>query len=442
MRERSCPRGLSRHVTTANNRIIAENKEEPKMQRGYRWVLGLGTLVLALAIAMGLAPPPVQAQQPKQVDVGLLVPLSGLYARFGAATRIGAEMAVERINAEGGIKALGGAKLNLIVLDCGDTAEKAKSAAQQMVSDYPNMVAVSGSYLSTLTLATSEVTERAHLPMLTLSYSDVLTSRGFKYIFQTSATSSSQAEQALPVLLKIAKSAGADPKSVALISDNSAATVASVKPMRDHLLKDLGISLVVDETFTPPLADATPLVQKVRAAHPDLLFFLPTVISDAKLVLEKMNEFGMGHGKVPTVSYGIAMFEPDMLTTMSPDLLEGMMGAIGSWGSKGQEQLIAELKQKYKEPWMDQNELSTYADFILIREALEKSGKADREAVATALHTMDGGPSRYYPGGEIKFDENGHRVGAGLAIIQWQSGIPVTIYPPELAVATPLWPKK
>ena len=150
------------------------------MQRGYRWVLGLGTLVLALAIAMGLAPPPAQAQQPKQVDVGLLVPLSGLYARFGAATRIGAEMAVERINAEGGIKALGGAKLNLIVLDCGDTAEKAKSAAQQMVSDYPNMVAVSGSYLSTLTLATSEVTERAHLPMLTLSYSDVLTSRGFQ----------------------------------------------------------------------------------------------------------------------------------------------------------------------------------------------------------------------------------------------------------------------
>ena len=69
--------------------------------------------------------------------------------------------------------------------------------------------------------------------------------------------------------------------------------------MKERLLKELGIELVVDETFTPPLADATPLVQKVRAARPDLLFFLPTVISDAKLVLEKMNEFGMGQGKVP-----------------------------------------------------------------------------------------------------------------------------------------------
>ena len=405
-----------------------------------RWISGAGKLLLALALATGFAAPS-KAQQ-KDVEVGLLVPLSGLYARFGASTRMGAEMAVEAINAAGGIKSLGGAKLKLIVVDCGDTAEKAKSAAQRMVSEYPDMVAVSGSYLSTLTLATSEVTERANLPMLTLSYSDLITSRGFKYIFQTSATAGSQSDQALPVLLKIARAAGADPKTVAIITDNTAASVASVKPMREHLLKDVGLNLVVDETFTPPLSDATPLVQKVRAARPDLLFFLPTVISDAKLVLEKMNEFGMGKGKVPTVAFGIAMFEPDMLTSMSPDLLEGMIGSIGSWGSKGHEEMIAELKKKYKEPWMDQNVLSTYADFVLVKDALEKSGKADRVAVAAALHTMDGGPSKYYPGGQLKFEENGRRIGAGLAIIQWQSGIPLTIYPDDLAMAKPLWPKK
>jgi branched-chain amino acid transport system substrate-binding protein len=332
--------------------------------------------------------------------------------------------------------------MKLVVVDCGDTAEKAKSAAQRMVAEYPNMVAVSGSYLSTLTLATSEVTERAHLPMLTLSYSDLITDRGFKYIFQTSATAGSQSKQAMPVILKIAKSAGGNPKTVAIITDNTAASVASVKPMREHLLADVGLKLVVDETFTPPLADATPLVQKVRAARPDLLFFLPTVISDAKLVLDKMNEFGMGQGKVPTMAFGIAMFEPDMLQTMSPDLLQGMIGSIGSWGSKGHEAIAAEAKKRYKEPWIDQNVISTYADYIVIKDALEKTGKADREAVATALHTMDGGPSKYYPGGKIKFDEKGRRVDAGLAVIQWQNGVPVTIYPDDLAVAKPIWSKK
>ena len=55
---------------------------------------------------------------------------------------------------------------------------------------------------------------------------------------------------------------------------------------------------------------------------------------------------------------------------------------------------------------------------------------------------MDAGPSKYYPGGQLKFDEKGRRVGAGVVIVQWQNGVPVTVYPPDLAQATPFWPKK
>jgi branched-chain amino acid transport system substrate-binding protein len=55
---------------------------------------------------------------------------------------------------------------------------------------------------------------------------------------------------------------------------------------------------------------------------------------------------------------------------------------------------------------------------------------------------MDAGLSKYYPGGQLKFDEKGRRVGAGVVIVQWQSGAPVTVYPPELAQAEPFWPKK
>jgi branched-chain amino acid transport system substrate-binding protein len=390
------------------------------------------------AAAFGL---PVRAQA-KEVKVGLLVPLSGIYARPGQVMRMGAEMAIEHINSQGGVKALGGARLRLVVLDSGDTTEKAKNAAQRMVAQETDLVAATGSYLSSFTLAVTEVTERAALPMLTLSYSDQITDRGFKYIFQTSATSGSQAQQALPVLVKIAESAGRRPKSVAIITDNTAASISSVKPMKEKLLKELGIELVVDETFTPPLADATPLVQKVRATRPDLLFFLPTVISDAKLMLEKMNEFGLGQGRIPTISFGIAIAEPDMLRTMSPEHLQGVMAAVGNWGSKGHEKLIGELKQKYNEPWMTQNAISTYGDMWIFKEALEKAKKADRQAVAEAIRTMDGGPAKYYPGGQMKFDEKGRRVGAGLAIIQWQKGMPVTVFPSEMAVAQPIWPKR
>ena len=62
-------------------------------------------------------------------------------------------------------------------------------------------------------------------------------------------------------------------------------------------------------------------------------------------------------------------------------------------------------------------------------------------AVAEALRSMDAGPSKYYPLGEIKFDEKGRRVGAGMTIVQWQSGVPVTVFPPQLALSQPFWPK-
>ncbi|MGC1554625.1 MAG: ABC transporter substrate-binding protein [Bradyrhizobium sp.] len=398
--------------------------------------------VLSSAAAIGLSGVVRAAEPQAEVKVGLLVPISGMYARPGAVMREGAEMAIDHINSQGGVKALGGAKLKLVVLDCGDTTEKAKSAAQRMVAQEPDLVAASAAYLSSFTLAVTEVTERANLPVLTLSYSDLITDRGFKYVFQTSATAASQAKQALPQIISLAQGAsGKKPKTVAIVTDNTGASVASAKSMREGLLAANGLQLVLDETFTPPLADATSLVQKVRSAKPDLLFFLPTVISDAKLLLEKMNEFGMGQGKVPTISFGIAIAEPDMLQTVSAELLQGVLTCVASWGAKGHEALIAELKKRYNEPWMTQNAISTYGDMWVIKDALEKAGKADRIAVADALRTIDAGPSKYYPLGEIKFDEKGRRIGAGMTIVQWQTGVPVTVFPPELALAQPIWPK-
>src|ERR1700752_5430612 len=100
-----------------------------------------------------------RAQQPAEVKVGLIVPLSGIYTRPGQVMNMGPEMGIEHINAQGGIKALGGAKLKLVVIDCGDTTEKAKNAAQRMVAQEPDLVAATGSYLSSFPLGVSQVTE-------------------------------------------------------------------------------------------------------------------------------------------------------------------------------------------------------------------------------------------------------------------------------------------
>lgn len=400
------------------------------------------TLIGSTAAAIAM-PSVVRAQSPAEVKVGLIVPLSGLYARPASVMKMGAEVGIDDVNAAGGIKALGGAKLKLVLIDCGDSVEKAKNSAQRMVAQDTDLVAATGAYLSSFTLAVTEVTERAQLPVLTLSYSDLITDRGYKYIFQTAATASSQSEQGLPELMKLAETAsGKKPKTVAIVMDNTATSVATAKALKEKLLPQLGLQLVVDEVWTPPLSDATPLIQKVRAARPDLLFAMPNAVSDAKLLVEKLNEFGLGQGRIPTISFSITIAEPDVLQSVKPEVMQGVMTIVANWGFKGHEKLIGEIKKRYNEPWVTQNAVSTYGDILLMAAALEKAGKADKEAVAEALRTMDGGNALFYPGGQLKFDGKGRRVGAGVTIVQWQNGVPVTVFPKEIAVAEPFWPKR
>src|SRR5215475_5718892 len=234
------------------------------MSQGHKW-LTLSMLTVAFGVAAAAAPAPVAAQQPKEVEVALVVPLSGPWARQGLLERMGADMAVDDINKSGGIKSLGGAKMKLIILDTGDSAEKAKNAAQRLIAQNPDVVGGIGAWLSSFTLAVTEVTERAELPWLTLSYSDVITGRGFHYVFQSSPTADAQSTALLPRVVDLAsKAGGGKPTKVAFVGDNSAASVSFMKPIRAHVAKDLGLTIVADETYTPPLADATTLVQKIR----------------------------------------------------------------------------------------------------------------------------------------------------------------------------------
>ena len=90
------------------------------------------------------------------------------------------------------------------------------------------MVGGMGAWLSTFTLAVTEVTERAQLPWLTLSYADTITGRGFKYVFQTSPPAARSPRRPLPTIVELAKAAtGAPPKTAGIIGDNTASPVAS-----------------------------------------------------------------------------------------------------------------------------------------------------------------------------------------------------------------------
>jgi branched-chain amino acid transport system substrate-binding protein len=404
---------------------------------GRRTALGLGLAGSAAA----LAPRRLRAQ-PKEVKIAMVVPLSGPWARQGILEQMGARMAVDDINNAGGIKSMGGAKIHLLEYDTGDSAEKAKDAAQRMLAQEPDVVGGFGCWLSTFTLAVTEVTERAKMPWLTLSYSDLITSRGFKYVFQSSPTAVQQAEDMVPVIMNLAeKASGKRPTKVALIGDNTAASVSFMKPIRGHVLADEKLTAVADQTYTPPLSDATTLVQPLRSAHPDFVLLTSTNVPDDKLLVDKFSEYNMPPTKLPLIGNGGHWAVPELLKNAGADELEGVLVGLANWPGKAVDDVSKRFVERTKEPWFGHDSIFAYVHVLILKEALERAGAADREKVNAAIHAMDmtDGPALFFPGHHLQYDAQGRRIGAQMVMVQWQNGRPVTVFPPDVATAEAKW---
>jgi branched-chain amino acid transport system substrate-binding protein len=98
---------------------------------------------------------------------------------------------------------------------------------------------------------------------------------------------------------------------------------------------------------------------------------------------------------------------------------------------------------KTGEPWFGHDSIFPYAHVMIFKEALERTASTDRRKLGEMLHKIDlkDGPSRYFPDGRVKFEENGRRAGAELCIVQWQKGRPVAVHPDSIAVSKAIWPK-
>ena len=385
----------------------------------------------------------VRGEPSKPVVFAMISPLSGPWAREGELQRMGAEMAIDDINQAGGIKALGGAPVRLVQYDAGDSAEKAKNAAQRMVAQETDVCGGFGAWLSTFTLAVTEVTERAEIPWFTQSYSDLITGRGFHYVFQSSPTAVDQAEKALPTILDLAqRTIGKRPKRIGIIADNTASSVSFLKPIRSHVLADLKLTSVVDEVFTPPLTDATTLIQRVRSARPDFLLALSSNVPDDKMILDNLAQYGMGGGKLPVIGNGGHWAMPELVANAGKDIVQGILIITAAGAGRGLEDIEHRFVVRTREPWMLQEPIMAYGHIMLLATAVERAGSTDRRRVVEQIRGFDlrDGPALLFPGRHVKYDPAGRRVDAELMIVQWQNGRIVTTYPPDMAVASPIWP--
>lgn len=382
------------------------------------------------------------------IKIAVVYPLSGALSRNGNLMVQGAKAAIGWVNDHGGIKSLGGAKLVAVVADSGSTVEGAASAMDRVCRD-PDILMAVGCWASSFTLAATEITERLGIPQFSISFTDTLHERGFKWGFYVSPPSSVFGDLGMVRAINLAKSLGKPPKTAMLISDNQAASRAHCAGVK-KTFANMGIEVLGEEVWTMgTLTDATPIMQKVRSANPDIVVFAPSSIQEAQLLLMKKRELGINK---PFIGSTGAHADPSF-RQVGAEYLEGFLTLSNSFPHKFTpadwiKRTLDQCRKEYSdEAFMGQELTHPWSMIPVMAEILERAGSRNREAIREAAQKLDihDVPStRQLPKQGIAFDEKGRiaKKYQDVLLVQWQGGVARTIYPPELALAKPIWATK
>jgi branched-chain amino acid transport system substrate-binding protein len=366
------------------------------------------------------------------VNVGVIMPLSGPNAQFGINSRNGVELVADEINSAGGIAELGGAKINLVVADATSTPTTAGTVAQRLITQQ-DMTAVLGAFASSLTIAISEVTERRDIPLLTMSFADQITGRGYRNIFQVVAKASVIGKAQFDYTAAIAQAAGAKIDKIAIMYEDTAYGTAQANGLRAGA-KAANVEIVMDDAYPLGITDTTPLINKLRASGAQAVFPV-SYLNDSLLIIRTMRQqkvtipaIGGAAGYViPDFEKGLGEFAENVLSidTSNYDLAPGLTDRF----------------RKRFGYFMVHEAFEHGVCLEVLVQAIRRAKSAKAEQVAAALRgaRFTGGWIDGMTGGAVQFDQSGLNVLSVPLMVQWRGKDIVTVWPKDVAKSAPVW---
>jgi len=370
--------------------------------------------------------------EPPPVNVGVIMPLSGPNAQFGINSRNGVELAADEINKAGGIAELGGAKINLVVADATSTPTTAGTVAQRLITQQ-DITAVLGAFASSLTLAISEVTERRDIPLLTMSFADQITGRGYKNIFQVVAKASVIGKAQFEYTAAIAQAAGAKIDKVAIMYEDTAYGTAQANGLRAGA-KAANVELVMDDAYPLGITDTTPLINKLRASGAQAVFPV-SYLNDSLLIIRTMRQQKV---TMPAIGGAAGYVIPDFEKGLG-EFAENVLSI-----APANYDLAPELTERFRKRFgyfMVHEALEHAVCLEVLVQAIKKAKSAKAEEVAAALRgaRFAGWWINGMTGGAVQFDQAGLNVLSVPLMVQWRGKDIVTVWPKEIAKSTPVW---
>lgn len=375
--------------------------------------LCLAVTVAVLVLGTGTGP---QAAE-EVVRIGNIIPLSGPSASVGQQGRNAREMAVDEINAAGGIKSLGGTKLEMFYADSESKPEKGVSEAERMINT-EKVHLLTGCWNSAVTYPTTAVAERYGIPFVVpVSVADKITEQGFKTVFRIAAKDSWWTRDQFAFLKDIQEEFKTEIKTLAFVYENGDWGKGFAGQWR-ALAEKNGYKIVLDEPYPSTTTDLSPVVQKIRRARPDALMLvsnaadailLTNTLADYKVKLKAIIASGGGHA------------DPSFLKATGSNAR--YLFDIVEWETDVNKPGVKEINEKFKARYgynLAGEAVDAYIAMYVIKDALERAGSLDpmkiREALAKT--NLRSGPAMIASYDAIEFDATGQNKHAALSIVQ------------------------
>lgn len=343
------------------------------------------SLVFGVITTLALAGCSDSGSSDPTVRIGLIAELTGQIPVVGASCKNAALLAVKEINDAGGMEINGRKyKIELIIEDSASKPDQAASAAQKLIAG-DNVVAIIGPNSSGNAIPASEVAEASGVVLITpwstnpKTTLDANTGLPKKYVFRACFTDIFEGE----VLGKFAGSNLMVTKAAALY-DRGADVLKSQTDLFSKSFEENGGRVVDVETYSTGDKDFTAQFTKIKSSQPDIIF-LPSYYTDVPLQVQQAHQLGI---TVPFL--GSDAWSTEELIKMCGKDCEGFY-FCNHYSAGSPNPLTRKFVEAYSARYggtPDDVAALTYDSFGLLKEAIVKAGKTDREAIREALSTI------------------------------------------------------
>jgi branched-chain amino acid transport system substrate-binding protein len=395
---------------------------------GRRSILAAG----AAAATLPLAAPRLRAQ-PAPIRIGVLHPVTGALSYSGQQGRLGAEMAIADVNAAGGIKSMGGARLEAVLGDARSSPEGGVAEVERMAS--ANVAAIVGGFASGIVLAATQAAARYDIPYLVdVGVADNIVTRGLKNTFRFGPGFGVISRVAMENLVAMNDAAGKPARTVMIIHEDSLFG-SGLAGLLNRELPARGFEVLETIPHPTPTRDFANVALRIRGRNPDLV--IPaSYYNEYVLLARTMQQQRIRPKAIFSVLGGAA--SNYRFVREFPDAARYIMDC-NHWVD-GRNPKAQALRRRVDA----QNQFFTYELFLnytnimLLADALERAASADKARLTEALASSTFA-DHFMPYGPTKF-ENGQNTGAVPVVTQVLDNDIKVIFPAAFAEARPVFP--